>query len=304
MSHLPHNATIVLAAILWVLPALAASESKESPQPAQDSSDAAAPVKKISLAEFEEMRADKGAVVLDVRTPDEFNAGHVPGAVHINWRARDFNEQVGKLDKAKKYLVYCLSGVRSANAGRRMSELGFTQLFDFGGGWSEYQKAGKPFDVAAAGDAAPAAGAVHAAHAAKEGDAPKHKLYRPDRLEWKDGPASLPPGAKVAVLEGDPAKEGYFALRLQLPDGYKIPAHWHPNVERVTVISGTFHLGMGEKLDPKTAEALPAGSYVFMEPGMRHFAWTEGPTVIQFTTVGPWAINYVNPSDDPRRKKQ
>jgi len=132
----------------------------------------------------------------------------------------------------------------------------------------------------------------------------KHAIFTPDLLDWKSGPPSIPAGAKVAVLEGDSSKEGYFALRLQLPDGYKLPPHWHPNVERVTVISGTFHLGTGEKFEKDAAKALPAGSYVFMEPGMKHFAWAEGSTVIQFTTIGPWAINYVHPEDDPRQPKK
>src|SRR5687768_60006 len=66
---------------------------------------------------------------------------------------------------------------------------------------------------------------------------PKHGVYTPDDLEWRDGPPSIPDGAKMVLLEGDPSKEGYFAMRLQLPNGYKLPPHWHPNVERVTVIS-------------------------------------------------------------------
>ena len=92
-------------------------------------------------------------------------------------------------------------------------------------------------------------------------------------------------------------------LRLQFPDGYKIPPHWHPNVERITVISGTFHLGKGEQFDQRAAEALPTGSYTSMPVGMRHFAWSEGQTTIQIATLGPWKIHYVNPSDDPRRKR-
>ena len=125
----------------------------------------------------------------------------------------------------------------------------------------------------------------------------------PERVEWKDGPPSLPPGAKFAVLEGDPSKGGYFAMRLRLPDGYRVPAHWHPNVERVTVISGTLHLGMGDRFGEGDARRLPAGSYAFMPPGMRHFAWAEGETVIQIATLGPWEIHYVNPADDPRRRR-
>jgi len=69
-------------------------------------------------------------------------------------------------------------------------------------------------------------------------------LYPAAEIQWKDGPASLPAGAKVAVLEGDPAKEGFFTMRLWLPDGFKIPPHWHPKVEHVTVISGTFNIGV------------------------------------------------------------
>jgi quercetin dioxygenase-like cupin family protein len=132
----------------------------------------------------------------------------------------------------------------------------------------------------------------------------KGRTFIPDRLDWKDGPPSLPPGAKFVVLEGDPNAQGYFAMRLQLPNGYKVPPHWHPNVERITVISGRYHLGMGERFHEEATRALPAGSYVFREAGTKQFAWAEGETVIQLTTIGPWAINYTDPSDDPRRQKK
>jgi quercetin dioxygenase-like cupin family protein len=134
------------------------------------------------------------------------------------------------------------------------------------------------------------------------GHAGQASIYTAGKLEWKDGPPSLPSGAKFVVLEGDPGAKGeYFAFRLSLPDGYQIPPHWHPVFERVTVISGTLHLGEGEKIDPKATRALPAGSYFTMPPNMRHFARTEGPTVLQLTSIGPWQINYVNPEDDPRK---
>lgn len=132
----------------------------------------------------------------------------------------------------------------------------------------------------------------------------RHRLYRPDQLQWKDGPPSLPPGAKFAVLEGDPSQSGFFAMRLRLPDGYRIPPHTHPVVERVTVVSGTFHLGMGGQADWQSMQELPAGSYVSMQPGMQHYARASGETVVQLATVGPWGITYVNPADDPRRKSQ
>jgi quercetin dioxygenase-like cupin family protein len=132
----------------------------------------------------------------------------------------------------------------------------------------------------------------------------EHRVFQPEQLKWKDGPAALPPGAKYVVLEGDPSKEGYFAMRVKLPAGYRIPPHTHPNVERVTVLSGTLNLGMGATFDPKAGEALRAGSYFAMPTGMQHFAWTDGEVELQLATLGPWAVHYVNPADDPRRKKE
>ena len=88
------------------------------------------------------------------------------------------------------------------------------------------------------------------------------------------------------------------------PDGYRIAPHWHPAVERVSVIAGTFQFGMGETFDQSRAKALPAGSFVFMPPKMAHFAWVEGETILQLTGEGPWGITYLNPSDDPRQMKK
>jgi hypothetical protein len=129
-------------------------------------------------------------------------------------------------------------------------------------------------------------------------------LHRPDGLKWQDGPPSLPPGAKFAVLEGDPAKPGPFVFRVKVPDGYRIPPHTHPKPERVTVISGTFNLGMGDKFDATKGESLPAGTYGTWPAGMKHYVWVKGETVVQFHGDGPWVIEYVNPSDDPRAKKK
>ncbi len=91
-------------------------------------------------------------------------------------------------------------------------------------------------------------------------------------------------------------------MRLWLPDGFKIQPHWHPAVEHVTVVSGEFNVGMGEKFDTAGGHALPAGTFAFLAPQMRHFAWAKGDTVLQLHGVGPWQINYVNPADDPRKK--
>lgn len=123
-------------------------------------------------------------------------------------------------------------------------------------------------------------------------------------IQWGPGPAALPPGAKLAVLEGDPTREGLFTLRLKLPAGYQIPPHWHPAVEHISVISGRFYVGVGDTFDKSKGSALPAGSFAFLAPKMNHFAWTERDTVIQLHGVGPWQINYLNPADDPRGAKK
>jgi hypothetical protein len=127
------------------------------------------------------------------------------------------------------------------------------------------------------------------------------EIYAPKDIKWQDGPASIPPGTKIAVLEGDPAKEGPFVMRLWLPDGYHIPPHTHPKPERVTVISGTFHIGMGDKFDITKAHEMPAGTFGTWAPGMSHYVWATGETVIQLHGAGPWSIQYVDPATDPRK---
>jgi quercetin dioxygenase-like cupin family protein len=122
-------------------------------------------------------------------------------------------------------------------------------------------------------------------------------------LKWQDGPASLPKGAKIAILEGDPNQKGAFVFRIKVPDGYRIPPHTHPKPERVTVISGTFNIGMGEKFDPGKGKAMPAGTFGTWPAGMKHFVWAKGETVLQFHGDGPWTIEYLNPKDDPRNGK-
>jgi rhodanese-related sulfurtransferase len=100
----------------------------------------------ITLAEFDRMRTQTNCVVLDVRTTREFAAGHVPGAVHVDWSSGDFTDKIGALDKQKTYLVHCASGFRSARAVGKMHRLGFKDLYDFSGGWNEWSRAGKPVE--------------------------------------------------------------------------------------------------------------------------------------------------------------
>ena len=133
-------------------------------------------------------------------------------------------------------------------------------------------------------------------------DTPRQEpeLCYPAALQWQPGPASLPPGAQYAKLEGDPAKEGPFTMRIKLPDGFRIPPHTHPAFERVTVISGIFNLGVGEKFNDAATQPMTAGTFGFWPPGMKHFAWAKGETVLQLHGTGPWRIEYVSPADDPR----
>jgi quercetin dioxygenase-like cupin family protein len=131
----------------------------------------------------------------------------------------------------------------------------------------------------------------------------KATIHAPSEIKWMDGPASLPKGAQIALLEGDPAKEGPFVFRVKLPDGYRVPPHTHPKVERITVLAGTFHIGMGERFDAAALQAMPTGAYGYWPAGMAHFVMSKGETILQFHGTGPWSIKYINPADDPRTGK-
>lgn len=121
-------------------------------------------------------------------------------------------------------------------------------------------------------------------------------------LKWGPAPAVFPKGAQMAVLSGDPGKAGLFTVRLKMPAGYAVPAHHHPTDEYVTVISGEFALGMGDKLDKTKSAHLAAGGFAEAPASMNHFAWTGKGAVIQISAEGPFAMTYVNPADDPTKK--
>jgi quercetin dioxygenase-like cupin family protein len=127
-----------------------------------------------------------------------------------------------------------------------------------------------------------------------------HAMITPAELKWNDVP-SLPPGAKIAIIEGRLNEAEPFTFRLKFPANYAIPAHWHPAVERVTVLSGTFYMGVGDRLDMQKSMTLPQGGTMILQPGTRHFAWTKDEVVVQLNGTGPWGITYVNPADDPRQ---
>jgi quercetin dioxygenase-like cupin family protein len=128
-----------------------------------------------------------------------------------------------------------------------------------------------------------------------------HKMVAPGELNWADSP-SLPPGSKIAVIEGNLKEAVPFTFRIKFPADAKVAVHTHPVTERVTVVSGAFHLGIGDKFEPSKATALKPGSVAIMEPGVSMFAFTKEETVIQLHGVGPWGIHYLNPADDPAKK--
>ncbi len=131
---------------------------------------------------------------------------------------------------------------------------------------------------------------------------PRPIVALPDQITWGPPPPFLAPGAKVAVLEGDPKAMGFFTIRVQMPDHYRVAPHHHPGTEHVTVLKGTFKLGMGRKFDASALKRLPAGAFATTPPHEVHFAETEGETIVQLHGIGPWGIEYVNPADDPRRR--
>jgi ChrR Cupin-like domain len=139
---------------------------------------------------------------------------------------------------------------------------------------------------------------------AKAAKAPGHVALAPADLKWGDAPPVLPPGAKLAVLEGNPMGSGPFTIRLRFPDAYKVAPHWHPTTEHVTVVSGTLHIAMGDTFDDTKGTALPAGGFAYMGRKMNHYAWASGETEIQVHGMGPFVLNYVNPADDPQKAKK
>ena len=127
--------------------------------------------------------------------------------------------------------------------------------------------------------------------------------YTPAQIKWGPPPPFVAAGAQLAVLEGNPmADSGDFTIRLKMPAGYKIAPHWHPKRENVTVISGSFKVGMGDKVEAAKMMTFPAGSFAYLDPDMHHYAMAVGPTVVQVHGMSPLQFNYVNPADDPSKK--
>jgi hypothetical protein len=123
-----------------------------------------------------------------------------------------------------------------------------------------------------------------------------HAMVAPADVKWRP----LREGAEIAVVSGDPDKAGApFVMRMRYRGTVKVPPHWHPTDEHITVLSGSFMVGMGERFDESSAKELTAGAYAAVPAKMPHYAWSKGDAVVQVHGLGPFAINYVNPADDP-----
>lgn len=129
-----------------------------------------------------------------------------------------------------------------------------------------------------------------------------HRMIQSNDLKWTDL-ASLPPGAKMAVIEGPVGEAVPVTARIKFPANYRLPAHIHPHFERVTGLTGAFYMGMGGKFDAAQATmVLKPGDMMIMEPNTPHFAMTKEETIVQLHGPGPWSIVYLDPADDPRKK--
>ena len=132
------------------------------------------------------------------------------------------------------------------------------------------------------------------------GDTGSDKVIRltPDEIAWTAAPPMLPPGARIAVIEGSFSRPGAFTVRLKFPANYQIPPHWHPVKVTVTVISGSFNMGFGDELDTGKGKTLPAGSIFEMPAKIHHFGWTTEETIIQEHGIGPLSVNYLKRAHD------
>jgi ketosteroid isomerase-like protein/quercetin dioxygenase-like cupin family protein len=129
-----------------------------------------------------------------------------------------------------------------------------------------------------------------------------HVMMAPSDLKWGDPPPSLPPGSKIAVVSGDPTQAQPFVIRAQVPAGYKVPPHWHPGTENLTVLSGTVAVGMGEQFDESKMTQLGPGGYASLPAEMRHYFLSKTTATFQVHGMGPFVVNYLNPADDPSKQ--
>ena len=135
-----------------------------------------------------------------------------------------------------------------------------------------------------------------------QGPPAQHVMVAPGAITWENGPPSLPPGAQIAVVSGDPSQAQPFVIRARVPAGYRVPPHWHPTTENLTVLSGTVALGMGEQFNEGAMTDLGTGGFFTVPGDMRHSFLARTAATFQVHGMGPFAVNYVNPADDPSKK--
>lgn len=130
-----------------------------------------------------------------------------------------------------------------------------------------------------------------------------HAMIEASSVKWGDGPPSLPKGAKIAVIAGDPSSAGPFVIRAQVPAGYKVPPHWHPGDENLTILSGTVALGMGDTFEEAKMQSVGVGGYAALPAQMHHYFMAKSAATFQVHGMGPFVVNYINPADDPSKGK-
>jgi quercetin dioxygenase-like cupin family protein len=125
-----------------------------------------------------------------------------------------------------------------------------------------------------------------------------------DAIDWKPGPAILPKGSQLVVLNGDPGKPGPFVLRVKFPPRTIVAPHTHATAENLTVLSGTLYHDMGKTLDKARSVKVEATGFVYLPADMPHSVWTtDAETIVQVTGTGPFGLTYVNPADDPSKAR-
>jgi quercetin dioxygenase-like cupin family protein len=121
-----------------------------------------------------------------------------------------------------------------------------------------------------------------------------HKIVHSGDLKW----TPIIKGCEIATVAGDPNAEGsQFVIRFKCADGAKVPAHWHPTDEYLTVMKGAFLIGTGDSYDESKLQTMNVGNFILMPKEMRHFAINKGETIVQVHGTGPFKVNWVNPSD-------
>jgi len=128
------------------------------------------------------------------------------------------------------------------------------------------------------------------------------KAILPEKIEWKPF-AAFPPSARLAIVVGQPLREGPYAIRVKVPDGVKLMSHSHPEDRVYTVISGIFYIGLGDEFDAEKLQAYPPGSVIILPGNTSHFHWAKsGEYITQVTAIGPLGLEYIDAKDDPRNE--